>query len=74
MRGLFWLGLIVVIIGVALLFVPIPRSEKHGVKAGDISFGVETRSQEKLPPAVNAVIVLAGVGIMIAARGRASSR
>jgi len=70
MKGLLWLGLLAVIVGVALLFVPIPHTEKHGVKAGDLSLGVETRTQEKLPPAVGAVVVLAGVGIMIAARGR----
>lgn len=72
MKALFWLGLIVAIVGVALLFVPIPHAEKHGVKAGDISLGVETRTQEKLSPAISGVIVLAGVGLMIATRGRSS--
>lgn len=72
MKALFWLGLVVAIVGVALLFIPIPRTEKHGVKAGDISLGVETRTQEKISPAVSGVIVLAGVGFMIAARGRSS--
>lgn len=72
MKALFWLGLIAVIVGVALLFVPIPHTEKHGVKAGDISLGVETRTQEKLSPAISGVIVLAGVGLMIATRGRSS--
>jgi uncharacterized protein YjeT (DUF2065 family) len=72
MKALFWLGLVVVIVGIVLLFVPIPHTEKHGVKAGDLSLGVETRTQEKLSPAVSGVIVLAGVGLMIAARGRSS--
>lgn len=72
MKALFWVGLLVVIVGVALLFVPIPHTEKHGVKAGDISLGVETRTQEKISPAISGVIVLAGVGLMIAARGRSS--
>jgi len=72
MKALFWLGLLAVIVGVALLFVPIPHTEKHGVKAGDISLGVETRTQEKISPAISGVIVLAGVGLMIAARGRSS--
>ena len=72
MKALFWLGLVVVLAGVVLLFVPIPHTEKHGVKAGDLSLGVETRTQEKLSPAVSGVIVLAGVGLMIAARGRSS--
>ena len=72
MKALFWLGLLAVVVGVALLFVPIPHTEKHGVKAGDLSLGVETRTQEKISPAVSGVIVLAGIGLMIAARGRAS--
>ena len=72
MRALFWLGLVSVIVGVALLFIPIPHTEKHGVKAGDISLGVETRTQEKISPGICGVIVLAGVGLMIAARGRPS--
>jgi len=72
MKALFWLGLLAVIVGVALLFVPIPHTEKHGVKAGDISLGVETRTQEKISPAISGVIVLAGVGLMIVGRGRSS--
>ncbi|PYY16724.1 MAG: hypothetical protein DMG60_14120 [Acidobacteria bacterium] len=72
MKALFWLGLVAVIVGVVLLFVPIPHTEKHGVKAGDVSLGVETRTQEKISPAISGVIVLAGVGLMIAARGRSS--
>jgi len=72
MKALFWLGLVAVIVGVVLLFVPIPHTEKHGVKAGDVSLGVETRTQEKISPAISGVIVLAGIGLMIAARGRSS--
>lgn len=72
MKALFLVGLLAVIVGIALLFVPIPHTEKHGVKAGDLSLGVETRTQEKLSPAVSGVIVLAGIGLMIAARGRSS--
>ena len=72
MKALFWLGLVGVIVGVVLLFVPIPHTEKHGVKAGDVSLGVETRTQEKISPAISGVIVLAGIGLMIAARGRSS--
>ncbi|HWY68291.1 MAG TPA: hypothetical protein VNX88_06470 [Terriglobales bacterium] len=72
MKALFWLGLVAVIVGVVLLFVPIPHTEKHGLKAGDVSLGVETRTEEKISPAISGVIVLAGVGLMIAARGRSS--
>lgn len=72
MKALFWLGLAAVIVGVALLFIPIPHTETHEMRAGGVSLGMETHTQEKLPPAVSAIIVLAGAGVMIAARGRAS--
>src|SRR5204862_2377744 len=42
MRALFILGVILIILGVASLFVPIPVREKHGFKAGPVSVGVET--------------------------------
>ena len=33
MKVLFWIGLVVLVLGVASLAVPIPRTEKEGVKA-----------------------------------------
>ncbi|HJW99059.1 MAG TPA: hypothetical protein VJ453_02820 [Terriglobales bacterium] len=72
MKALFWIGLIALIAGIALLLVRIPRSERHGIKSGDVSIGVETRSQEKVSPVVSAVIIAAGAGLMIAGRSRAS--
>ena len=33
MKGLAGIGVVVLIIGIALLFVPIPHTEKHGIKA-----------------------------------------
>ena len=68
MKPLFIVGLIVMIIGVALLFVPIPHSETHGIKAGDVSLGVKTTSNERLSPAISAVIIVAGAGLMLAGR------
>ena len=47
MKSLLWIGLLLLVGGLVLLFVPIPHTERHGVKAGDVSLGVETRSQEK---------------------------
>ena len=35
-------GLIVVVLGIASLLVPIPHTEKHGIKAGGVNIGVET--------------------------------
>ena len=68
MKPLFWVGLVLLILGVATLLIPIPRSQRDGVKVGGLSIGVETRHDEKAPPVVSAVMILAGAGLMIAGR------
>jgi hypothetical protein len=51
MKMLFWVGLAVLILGIASFVVPVPHSENHGIKAGDI---------------ISTFMVLGGVGMMIA--------
>jgi hypothetical protein len=34
--------LFVVVLGIATLIVPIPSTETHGIKAGDVNIGVQT--------------------------------
>jgi hypothetical protein len=65
LKALFWLGLVVMVAGIALLFIPIPHNEREGVKLGGLSVGVETRHDEKVPPLVSAVMILSGAGLMI---------
>jgi hypothetical protein len=72
MKALFFIGLIVLILGIASLVVPIPQSEREGVKVGGVSLGVETRHQEKVHPALSAVMILGGLGAMAAGKGRRS--
>ena len=69
MKGLFLIGLIVLILGIASFFVPIPHSETQGIKAGDVNIGVQTQHSEKLSPIIGMVLVVAGAGLMIAGRG-----
>ncbi len=71
MKALFWIGLLVLILGVASLLVPIPHSEREGFKAGGMSIGVETRHEEKVSPIVSAVMILGGAGMMIAGKRKA---
>jgi hypothetical protein len=71
MRALFIAGLVVLIFGVASLFVTFPQKERHGMNAGGVSVGIETQHNEKLAPIVSAGLILAGAGMMIASRGRA---
>lgn len=70
MKTLFWVGLVVLILGFASLVVPIPRNERHGMEAGGMSIGVETQSEEKVSPILSAVMILGGVGMMIAGKGK----
>jgi hypothetical protein len=70
MRVLLILGILLLVLGVASLFVGIPRSEKHGVAIGGAEVGVETHSSERLPlPA--SIIMIAGGIVLAAVGGRA---
>ena len=70
MKMLFVVGLVVLVLGIASFFVPFPQRENHGIKVGDASIGVQTQHDEKLSPAISAVLILGGAGMMIAGRGR----
>ena len=71
MKVLFWFGMVVLILGVASLFVPIPQTQRQGIKAGDLSIGVETHDSQKVSPIVSAVLILGGAGMMIAGKAKA---
>jgi hypothetical protein len=66
MKALFAVGLILLILGVASLFVPIPQKERAGVEVGGVSLGVETTTREKVSPIVSGALIVAGAGMMIA--------
>lgn len=70
MKALFWIGMAVLILGIVSLVVPIPHNERQGFKAGGMSFGVETQHEEKVSPFVSAVMILGGVGMMVAGKMR----
>ena len=72
MRVLFFIGLAVLILGVASLVVPIPNRERTGVSVGGVAVGVETRHEEKIHPALSAVMILGGFGAMAAGKRRTS--
>jgi hypothetical protein len=70
MKALSWLGMLLVVLGIVSLFVAIPQRERHGVNAGGVSMGIETRTSEKVSPAVSAVLIVAGAGLLVAGRRR----
>lgn len=71
MKSLLWIGVVVLVLGIASLFVPIPHSEREGIKAGNIDIGVQTHHSERVSPIISAVMIAGGIGMMIAgSRGR----
>ena len=70
MKPLFWIGLVVLILGFASLLVPIPHSERQGIQAGGVSIGVTTQTEERVSPMLSGLMILGGAGLMIAGKGR----
>ena len=68
MKALFWIGLAVLILGIVSLVVPFPHSEREGLTVGGVSLGVETRHEERVSPALSAVMILGGLGTMAVGR------
>jgi hypothetical protein len=74
MKILLYAGLLVVVLGIASLVVPIPRTETHGIKAGDVNIGVKTSHSERVSPIVSAVLIAGGIALAIAGARMGSSR
>jgi len=63
MKMMSWIGLVVLILGIASLVIPIPH--RDGFAAGPVSIGVETNHSETLSPIVSGMLILGGAGLMI---------
>ena len=72
MKALFWIGLVVLILGLASLIVPIPQRDREAIKIGDLSIGVETQSEDKISPALSAVMILGGLSAIAAGKSKSS--
>ncbi len=68
MKALFGVGLLLVVLGILSFFVPVPHTERHGIDAGNVHLGVNTQHSNLLPPAVGVAMLVAGAGLIIAAR------
>jgi hypothetical protein len=66
MKNLLYIGLLLVVLGIASLVVPIPSSEKQGIKIGDANIGVQTTHSEKVSPLVSAALIAGGIVLAIA--------
>jgi hypothetical protein len=68
MKQLFWIGIVIIGLGIVSLFVPIPHTERSGFSAGGMSVGIKTQHDEKVSPIVSGALLLAGAGMMVAGR------
>jgi hypothetical protein len=57
-------------LGILSFFVPIPHTENHAIKAGDVSIGVQTHDNERISPAISTALAVIGAGLMIAGSRR----
>ena len=74
MKQLSWIGIVLLILGLASLVVPIPHTEREGFSAGDVSIGIQTKHSETVSPIVSGALILAGAGMIFVGRsgGRAN--
>ena len=68
MKPLFWIGLVVLILGIASLVVPIPHRERQGLTVAGVSLGVETHTEERVAPALSAVMIVGGIVALVAGK------
>ena len=66
MKMLLYAGLLLIVLGIASLVVPIPRSETEGIKVGDTNIGVQTSHSERVSPIISAVLIAGGIALSIA--------
>lgn len=68
MKMMLIAGVILVVLGIASLVVPFPRSETHGIKAGDVNIGVQTSHSERVSPIISVALIAGGIALAIGGR------
>ncbi len=74
MKAIFWIGFLVLILGVVSLVVPVPHRNRQGFTVGGVSLGVETQSEERVAPALSGVMIIGGLAAIIAGNVRKSGQ
>lgn len=65
MKALLWVGLLLLVLGIASLFVAIPHKETHGIKAGDVNIGVQTETSETVSRGVSVALIVGGLVLAV---------
>ena len=66
MKMLLFAGLLLVVLGIASLVVPIPRTETEGIKVGNTNLGIQTSHSERVSPIISIVLIAGGIALSIA--------
>jgi hypothetical protein len=66
-KSLLYVGMLLLLLGIASLIIPIRSTETQGIKAGDVSFGIQTAHNERVSAIIS--IVLIGGGMLMAIAG-----
>ena len=74
MKMFLYAGVLLIVLGIASLVVPIPSSEKQGIKIGDTNIGVQTSHSERVSPIISAVLIAGGIALGIASTRTRSSK
>ena len=74
MKMSLYAGLLLIVLGIASLVVPIPHSEKEGIKIGDANIGVQTTHSERVSPVISVVLIAGGIVLGLAGSRSASAK
>jgi hypothetical protein len=66
MKILLFVGLLLVVLGVASLVVPIPQTQTDRIKVGGANFGIQTSHSERVSPLISVLLIGGGIALSIA--------
>ena len=66
MKPLGWIGIVVLLLGIASFFVAVPQKHHEGIQIGGASIGLETNTSQKLPVYVSCILLVGGIAMVIA--------
>lgn len=63
MKSLRLAGMLLVVLGIASLFVPVPHAEKQGIQAAGMDVGAQTSHGEPVSLLVSAMLIAGGIAL-----------